>query len=285
MLCIFYTNIFHSPTIWYKRATVPIPGPPSTRVGGRLFVLLPKVIMPWHSVYTALCCILCGWLKVSLYNKVFFLFYFPYYFCCIFFLFFLWLFLHSVLSVLFCLKNFKRVIFAICLIAKSQRSRRRLWMATVTVSNDERDREEIVQEQWWRKKGGRVFSFSVAHAQSAFKSILIAMFTPRRHIARTLQDATAKRRLQLKIYLLPLLLLLFLILLLLLLHLFVHFFHLPFLLCASKAEGVSSPAKSLLLLLLPACCIQSLVHNKSIYIFSHHTQKWNANNGNKPWTM
>lgn len=99
------------------------------------------------------------------------------------------------------------------------------------------------------------------------------MFTPRRHIARTLQDATAKRRLQLKIYLLPLLLLLFLILLLLLLHLFVHFFHLPFLLYASKAEGVSSPAKSLVLLLLPACCIQSLVHNKSIYIFSHHTQK------------
>lgn len=148
-------------------------------------------------------------------------------------------------------------------------------MATVTVSNDERDREKIVQERWWSERGDRVFSFSVAHAQSAFKSILIAMFTPRRHIARTLQDATAKRRLQLKIYLLPLLLLLLLfILLLLLLHLFVPFFQLPFLLYASKAEGVSSPAKSLLLLLrLPACCIQSLVHNKSIYIFSHHTQK------------
>lgn len=223
MLCIFYTNIFHSPTIWYKRATVPLPRP---RVGGRLFVLLPKVIMPWHSVYTALCCILCGWLKVSLYNRVFFPYYFLYYFCCIFFMYFLWLLLHSVL---FCLKNFKRVIFAICLIAKSQRSRRRLWMATVTVSNDKRDREKIVQERWWSERGDRVFSFSVAHAQSAFKSILIAMFTPRRHIARTLQDATAKRRLQLKIYLLPLLLLLLLfILLLLLLHLFVPFFSVAF---------------------------------------------------------
>lgn len=98
MLCIFYTNIFHSPTIWYKRATVPLPRPPP-RVGGRLFVLLPKVIMPWHSVYTALCCILCGWLKVSLYiSEFFFPYYFLYYFCCIFFLYFLWFLLHSVLS-------------------------------------------------------------------------------------------------------------------------------------------------------------------------------------------
>lgn len=272
MLCIFYTNIFHSPTIWYKRATVPIPGPSSTRVGGRLFVLLPKVIMPWHSVYTALCCILCGWLKVSLYNKVFFLFYFPYYFCCIFFLFFLWLFLHSVLSVLFCLKNFKRVIFAICLIAKSQRSRRRLWMATVTVSNDERDREEIVQERWRRKKGGRVFSFSVAHAQSAFKSILIAMFTPRRHIARTFQDATAKRRLQLKIYLLPLLLLLFLILLLLLLHLFVHFFICLFY-CAPvrQKESPLLPRVSYFSSCLPAAFSRLCIINQ--FTFSLTTRK------------
>lgn len=138
------------------------------RVGGRLFVLLPKVIMPWHSVYTALCCILCGWLKVSLYiSEFFFPYYFLYYFCCIFFLYFLWFLLHSVLSVLFCLKNFKRVIFAICLIAKSQRSRRRLWIATVTVSNDERDRAKIVQVRWRREPRGIGYLASQSHTHRA----------------------------------------------------------------------------------------------------------------------
>lgn len=65
------------------------------------------------------------------------------------------------------------------------------------------------------------------------------MFTPRRHIART-QDATAKRRLQLKIYLLLLLHLLPL----LLVHLFMHFFHLILYFIVPKAGRQSPPAKS-----------------------------------------
>lgn len=136
-------------------------------------------------------------------------------------------------------------------------------MATVTVSNDERDREEIVQERWWRMKGGRVFSFSVAHAQSAFKSILIAMFTPRRHIARTLQDATAKRRLQLKIYLLPLLLLLFLILLLL------HFICLFY--CVRQKESPLLPRVSYFSSCLPAAFSRLCIINQ--FTFSLTTRK------------
>lgn len=56
------------------------------------------------------------------FRRIIFLYYFA-----VFFLYFpavCSVFLHF--PVLFCLKNFKRVIFAICLIAKSQRSRRRL---------------------------------------------------------------------------------------------------------------------------------------------------------------
>lgn len=67
------------------------------------------------------------------------------------------------------------------------------------------------------------------------------MFTPRRHIART-QDATAKRRLQLKIYLL--LLLILLLLLHQLVHLFMHFFHLILFFIVAKAGRQSPPAKS-----------------------------------------
>lgn len=165
MLCIFYTNIFHSPTIWYKRGTqYPPRSPLSAPTCSRLFVLLPKVIMPWHSVYSALCCILCGWLKLLPFSLYFFVVLF---FCIILLYFFLYfpvfscIFLHF--SVLFCLKNFKRVIFAICLIAKSQRSRRRLWMATMTVSNDERDRGRERETEWELEAG---YLASQSHART-----------------------------------------------------------------------------------------------------------------------
>lgn len=125
------------------------------------------------------------------------------------------------------------------------------------------------------RRGDRVFSFSVAHAQSAFKSILIAMFTPRRHIARTLQDATAKRRLQLKIYLLPLLhLRLLFILLLLLLHLFVPFFFICLFYCTpvrQKESPLLPRVSSSISACLPAAFSRLCIINQ--FTFSLTTRK------------